>query len=127
LETDDDAVRRALTPTSPSVDRRLRSARLMRREGIFVQLAISPMLPNDPDHFAALADEVADRVVVDSYYAGDGSVGRRTPALGIGELYERLGYEGWFRPGAEQPLLDAMRHRLGEHRVLYSRAGFNAV
>jgi DNA repair photolyase len=127
LETDDDTVRRALTPTSPSVERRLKTARLMRRDGIPVQLAISPMMPNDPDHFAALADEAADRVIVDSYFAGDGSGGRRSRALGIGELYARLGYEGWFRPGAEERLLDAMRKRLGAHRVLYSREGFSAV
>ena len=127
LETDDDAVRRAITPTSPSVERRLRTARLMRREGIPVQLAISPMLPNDAQRFASLADDAANRVIVDSYFAGDGSGGRRTRALGIGALYERLGYKEWFRPGAEQPLLDAMRARLGEHRVLYSRDGFSAV
>jgi len=127
LETDDDAVRRAITPTSPSVARRLRTAHLMRREGIPIQLAISPMLPNNPERFAQLADDVADRVIVDSFFAGDGSGGRRTRALGIGEMYQRLGYKGWFRPGAEQHLLDAMRARLGEHRVLYSRDGFSAV
>jgi hypothetical protein len=84
-------------------------------------------MPNDPDRFAALADEAADRVIVDSYFAGDGSGGRRSRALGIGELYARLGYEGWFRPGAEDRLLDAMRKRLGAYRVLYSRDGFSAV
>src|SRR5271168_2066982 len=77
LETDDDAVRRALTPTSPSVERRLKTARMMRREGIPVQLAISPMMPNHPERFAALAHDAADRVIIDSYFAGDGSGGRR--------------------------------------------------
>jgi DNA repair photolyase len=127
LETDDDAVRRAITPTSPSVERRLKTARLLRREGVPVQLAISPMLPNHPHRFAELVDDAADRVIVDSYFAGDGSGGRRSRALGIGALYDRLGYEGWFRPGAENELLDAMRARLGEPRVLYSREGFSAV
>jgi DNA repair photolyase len=127
LETEDDTVRRAITPTSPSVERRFRTARLLRREGVPVQLAISPMLPNHPHRFAELADDAADRVIVDSYFAGDGSGGRRSRALGIGELYDRLGYAGWFRPGAENELLDAMRARLGEHRVLYSREGFSAV
>ena len=127
IETDDDAVRRAITPTSPSIERRLRTARTMRRVGIPVQIAISPMLPNNPERFAELADEAADRVIVDSYFAGDGSGGRRTRALGIGELYRRLGYERWFHPGAEDELLATMRARLGEHRVLYSRDGFAAV
>ena len=48
-------------------------------------------------------------------------------ALGIGELYERLGYAEWFRPGAESALLAAMRARLGAERVLFSRSGFTAV
>jgi DNA repair photolyase len=127
IETDDDAVRRAITPTSPSIERRLGTARTMRREGIPVQIAISPMLPNNPERFAALADKAADRVIVDSYFAGDGSGGRRSRALGIGELYARLGYEGWFRPGAEDELFATMRARLGEERVLFSRDGFAAV
>jgi DNA repair photolyase len=127
LETDDEEVRRAITPTSPSVERRLKTARMMRREGIPVQLAISPMLPNRPERFAALADEFADRVIVDTFFAGDGSGGRRSRGLGIGELYDRLGYRGWFHAGAEAELLAAMRARLGEPRVLYSKDGFTAV
>jgi hypothetical protein len=47
--------------------------------------------------------------------------------LGIGELYERLGYADWFKPGAERELLAAMRARLSDDRVLFSRDGFNAV
>jgi len=127
VETDDDAVRRALTPTSPSIERRLRTARMFRARGIFVQLAISPMLPNHAERMAALADECADRVVVDTYFAGDGSSGRRSRALKIGELYARLGYEGWFEPGAECELLAALQSRLGHERVLFSRDGFTAV
>jgi DNA repair photolyase len=125
LETDDELVRRSLTPTSPSVERRLAAARRLREAGVFVQLAISPMLPNDPERLAELADGAADRVVIDTYFDGDGSGGRRSRALRMGELYERLGYEGWFRPGAERHLMAAMRARLGESRVLFSREGFN--
>ncbi len=127
LETDDDAVRRALTPTSPSVERRLRTARLMKSAGVPVQLAIAPMMPNRPERFAALADEAADRVIVDTYFAGDGACGRRSRGLGMGELYARLGYERWFRPGAEAELMRALGSRLGEERVLFSREGFVAV
>lgn len=127
LETDDEQVRRALTPTSPSVARRVESARRLRAAGIFVQLALSPMMPNCPERFARLAAEVADRVVIDTYFDGDGSGGRRSRALGMAELYRRLGYEGWFERGAEAELLAAMKARLGAERVLFSRAGFNAV
>ncbi|HVN64455.1 MAG TPA: radical SAM protein [Candidatus Binataceae bacterium] len=127
LETDDESVRRRIAPTSPSVARRIRTARMLRERGIFVQLAIAPMLPNNPERFAELADAAADRVIIDTYFDGDGSGGARSRALGIGPLYERLGFAQWFRPGAEQPLLAAMRSRLGADRVLFSREGFSAV
>jgi DNA repair photolyase len=127
LETDDESVRRAFTPTSPSVARRLATAARLRAAGIFVQLAIAPMMPNDPRRFARLAGEAAERVIVDTYFDGDGAGGRRSRALRMGELYERLGYAEWFRPGAERELLAALRERFGEDRVLFSREGFSAV
>jgi DNA repair photolyase len=127
LETDDDRVRRAITPTSPSVVRRVTTMRRLRGAGIVTQMAIAPMMPNDPEHFAAIAEEAADRVIVDTYFDGDGAKGRRSRALGMGELYAGLGYGEWFRPGAEAALLNALRKRLGEERVLFSREGFNAV
>jgi DNA repair photolyase len=127
IETDDESVRRAFTPTSPSIARRLSCARRLREAGIFTQLAISPMLPNNAARFAKIADGAADRIIVDTYFDGDGSGGRRSRSLGIAELYARLGYAEWFSPGAEQELLAVLRCRLGEDRVLFSRAGFNAI
>jgi DNA repair photolyase len=127
LETDDEEVRRRLTPTSPSVARRVATAKHLRQAGIFVQLAISPMLPNRADRFAQLAASCADRVIVDTYIDGDGSGGKRSRALGIPQLYEGLGYHGWFEKGAEHDLIAAMKTRLGEERVLFSRDGFNAL
>jgi DNA repair photolyase len=125
LETDDDEVRRRLTPTSPSIARRLAAARRLRAAGIFVQLAIAPMMPNHPHRFAELAAVSADRVVIDTYIDGDGSGGRRSRGLRIPELYRRLGYDGWFEKGAEMALISAMRTKLGAERVLLSRQGFN--
>jgi DNA repair photolyase len=127
VETDDERVRRRLTPTSPSIARRLATARRLRAAGVYVQIAVAPMMPNNPARLAALVEGAADRVVVDTYFDGDGSGGRRSRALGMGELYRRLGYERWFEPGAERELMDALRKRLGHERVLFSRAGFNAV
>ena len=127
LETDDDHVRRAITPTSPSVERRLKTAKMFRARGIFVQLAISPMLPNNPERFAELADAASNRVIIDTYFDGDGANGARSRALGMRELYAKHGYEGWFQPGAERRLVDAMIARLGADRVLMSRDGFTAV
>lgn len=127
LETDDESVRRAITPTSSSVERRLLTCARLRDAGIFVQVAIAPMMPNHPDRFAELVAPVSDRVVLDTYFDGDGANGRRSRALGMGALYERLGYERWFKPGAERELAAALQSRLGHDRVLFSQAGFNAV
>ncbi len=127
LETDDDEVRRRLTPTSPSVARRIAAARRLRAAGIFVQLAIAPMMPNWAERFAELAAGCADRVVVDTYQDGDGSAGKRSRALGIPQLYDRLGYAKWFEKGAETELIAALRARMGGDRVLFSREGFNAL
>jgi DNA repair photolyase len=127
LETDDEQVRRRSTPTSPSVARRVATARRLREAGIFVQLAIAPMMPNCAERFAELAATCADRVIIDTYLDGDGSGGKRSRALGMPQLYARLGYDGWFEKGAERPLLAAMTARLGPERVLFSRAGFNAL
>ena len=127
LETDDDHVRRAITPTSPSVERRLKTAKMFRARGIFVQLAISPMLPNNPERFAELADAASNRVIIDTYFDGDGANGARSRALGMRELYAKHGCQEWFQPGAERRLVDAMIARLGPVRVLMSRDGFTAV
>jgi DNA repair photolyase len=127
IETDDEAVRRALTPTSAPISRRFKTVERLRTAGIFTQVAIAPMMPNHAERFAAMIAESVDRVIVDTYFEGDGSHGRRSRALKIGELYDRLGYEGWFRPGAETDLLDALRARLGDDRVLFSGSGFNSV
>ncbi len=127
IETDDETVRRALTPTSAAIARRFTTVRRLRAAGIFTQIAIAPMMPNHAERFAALVAEAANRVIVDTYFAGDGAHGRRSRALGMGELYRRLGYEGWFAPGAESALLAALRARLGDDRVLFSGDGFNAV
>jgi DNA repair photolyase len=127
LETDDEQVRRRLTPTSASVARRVAAAQRLRAGGIFVQLAIAPMMPNCPERFAELAAACADRVIVDTYLDGDGSGGKRSRALGIPQMYARMGYDGWFERGAEAELIAAMKARMGSERVLFSRAGFNAL
>jgi DNA repair photolyase len=127
LETDDERIRRRLTPTTASVARRVATARRLRSAGIFVQLAIAPMMPNCAERFAALAATCADRVIVDTYLDGDGSGGKRSRALGIAQLYARAGYAGWFERGAERELIAAMKARLGEDKVLFSREGFNAL
>jgi DNA repair photolyase len=127
IETDDEHVRRQLTPTSPAVARRLTTIRRLRAAGIPNQIAIAPMLPNDSERFAALVAESADRVIVDTLLDGDGALGRRSRSLGMEQLYRQLGYEDWFRPGVEGALMAALRQRMGNDRVLFSAAGFRAI
>lgn len=58
VETDDDDVRRALTPTCPSIERRFATMREARARGIRVQAAISPTLLHDTDRFADLLGDL---------------------------------------------------------------------
>jgi len=127
LETDDDAVRRVITPTSPSVERRLRTFETLHRAGLRVQAAIAPVLPCNPDRFAALLEGRVTRVLVDTFFAGDGSCGVRSTRLGMGPLLERLGYPDWFTESAHLGLMDALRSRFPDDAVLFSQAGFAAV
>lgn len=126
VETDDDGVRRALTPVCPSIDRRLASMRRARERGIKVQAAVSPALPGDPLRFATMLDAAADRVVVDTF-AGDGAGGKRTMRRPLPARYAELGWGDWRDDGAARRLFDALRARLGEQRVFWSQQGFNAL
>jgi DNA repair photolyase len=127
LETNDDRVRRAFTPTSPPVAARLRTLRALRQAGIRAQAAVSPMLPNDPASFAAALADACDRALVDTLFAGDGAHGKRSEALGMRDLFARLGYGGWYAPEAHEPLLRTLRVRLGPGRVAFSAEGFNTL
>jgi hypothetical protein len=124
VETDDDEVRRALTPTCPSIERRLQTMRLAREHDIRVQAAVSPTLPHDRARFAGLLSGCADRVVVDTFF-GDGSGGKRTGRRPLPERFRELGYGDWRDVSAAERLLGAVRERVGPERAGWSRDGFN--
>ncbi len=127
LETDDERVRRALTPLSPSVERRLETLRRLTEAGLRVQAAVAPILPCDPERFARLLAGRVTRVLVDTFFAGDGSDGRRTIGLGVGDLFRELGYAGWFTPEAHLGLLQALRKHFPPEKIVFSQEGFSAV
>ena len=127
LETDDERVRQALTPLSPSVQRRLATLERLTHAGLRVQAAVAPVLPCNPARFAALLAGRVTRVLVDTFFAGDGSGGRRTIRLGMGELFTRLGYADWFIPNAHLGLLEALARHSPPEKVLFSQQGFAAV
>lgn len=126
VETDDDTVRRALTPTCPSMGRRLAAMRRARERGIRVQAAVSPLLPGDVHRFASLLAESADRVVVDTFF-GDGSNGKRTANRPLPGMFRELGFGDWQNISHARELHAILERRLGQERVGWSCEGFNAL
>ena len=126
VETDDDEVRRALTPTCPSIARRFAAMRRARALGIAVQAAVSPVLPHDRERFAGLIAGAADRAVVDTF-TGDGAAGRRTAARPLPARFADLGYGDWRDERPARALYEELRARLGPERVGWSVEGFNAL
>jgi len=127
VETNRDDVRRQITPASPSIERRLLTLERLTAAGINTQAAISPMLPCDPQSFAALIAPRASRAVVDTLIHGDGAGGRRSAELGMPELLRSLGYESWLKEDAHVELLNALRQQMGPGRVGFSQEGFNLL
>jgi DNA repair photolyase len=127
LETDRDEVRRQITPTSPSVERRLATLERLTAAGLRTQASISPVLPCDPVRFADLIAPRASRALVDTLTDGDGAGGRRSAELGMPKLLRSLGYVDWLRANAHLPLLEALRERMGDERVGFSQCGFNLL
>ncbi len=117
VETDDEAVRRALTPTTPPAARRLETLRRARALGLETQAAISPVLPCDPERFADLVAGVADRVYLDSLWIGDGARGARSAALGMPRRLRAIGRGNWVSRDAHLPLYRALVARMGAARV----------
>ena len=125
-ETDREDVRRLITPTSPPVAARLKLLGELRQAGLFVQAAVAPLLPCDPEQFARLLDPLVDRVVLDTFQLGDGSGGQRSDRLGMARVLGRQGFGEWYRPDAYRPVLAIFREVLGADRVLVSADGFNS-
>ncbi len=126
VETDNDAVRRGLTPTCPSIERRLRTMRRARERGIRVQAAVSPTLPHDPERFSDALAGAADRVIVDTFF-GDGSDGKRTRRRPLPARFAGLGYGDWQDISSAERLFEVLCRRIGPKRVGWSRDGFNAL
>jgi DNA repair photolyase len=120
---DDERVRRRFEPDSPSTGRRLAALAALRTAGVRTQAAVSPLLPCDPERLARALDPVADRVVVDDFFRGDGMRGRRSrPAL---ERLRSAGFGDWAEPGYADAAIASFRRVLGPERVVESQAGFN--
>lgn len=124
IETDREDVRRVLTPSAPPIAARLNALRGLKEAGIDTQAAVSPILPHSRE-FAALLADVVPRVVVDDYFRGDGSEGRRSEQLGMRDIYDRNGWLEWY----DRSLMDRFVQSLYEHfpndAIGISAAGFS--
>jgi len=126
IETDDDRVRRQLTPLCPSIDMRAEAVRQAKAAGIRVQVTISPLLPCNEERLTQmLLDLDPDFVIVDTLYLGDGAHGKRSEALGCDAVLAQHGYQEWARHDRYERLLSMLRTALREERVGLSKDGFN--
>ncbi len=124
IETDREDVRRNLTPHCPSIQQRLNTVRQARKRGIATQVIVSPCLPySSVEAFGEQLLEVCNRVVVDSYVAGDGGGGKRTARTAIPGLYARSGWEDWRSQEAALALYNWLYKRIG-NRAGWSKEGF---
>ena len=91
IETDLDAVP-GLPRHASSVDRRFEAAERLRRLGLFTVITVSPLLPiRDPERFFRRIGETADRVVIDHFIEGDGTLdGSRTLKTALPRAMERI-------------------------------------
>ncbi len=123
IETDLEPIRKAFTPYAPPIAARLQTLRSLRDAGIPTQAAVAPVLPSS-EYFAATLRQVVDRVVVDDYYMGDGSGGRRTQRMDLQAKYRELGVESWYRPTAYRLVYERLQQHFSNDRLFISQAGF---
>lgn len=123
IETDLEDVRRRFTPYAPPLPKRYEALRTLRDNGILTQVAVSPVLPAS-DHFASSLRDLADYVVIDDYFMGDGASGKRTKQLHVEELYTPDEFEDWYQPHAYQKTLTQFQTIFPTEQVYVSRMGF---
>lgn len=123
VETDLEDVRKAFAPSAPPIAARLAALRKLADAGLPVQAAVAPVLPSSPD-FAALLAGTVDRVCVDDFFMGDGSLGRRTEQLGIRSVFERIGLTDWYDRGKYKEVAAALATFFAPENIRISQQGF---
>ncbi|EFM12866.1 Radical SAM domain protein [Paenibacillus curdlanolyticus YK9] len=123
VETDLEPVRKLFAPHSPPLAARMRALRELTAAGVAVQAAVSPLLPASPD-FAEKLGELAPRIVVDDFFRGDGSGGKRTSQLKIRQLYEQAGLQERYTAEYADQFVLALQEKLPRHEIRFSQEGF---
>jgi DNA repair photolyase len=124
ITTDDERVRRLLEPNAPSIALRVGALAKLRAAGVPTQAAVSPLLPCDPKRLATLLEPVADRIVIDDFFCGDGAGGRRSRAALV--QLRAAGYAAWAEPGYADAAIEIFRNVFGTQRIGVSAKGFAA-
>ncbi|QHW30329.1 radical SAM protein [Paenibacillus rhizovicinus] len=123
VETDLETVRKALTPFAPPLAGRLRAIRELRQAGIQVQAAVSPLLPCS-EAFPELIASSVERVVVDDFFRGDGSGGKRSAQLKMADRYRELGEEARYTPETADAFVQALKAVMPSESVYFGQEGF---
>ncbi|KAA0549881.1 radical SAM protein [Bacillus sp. BGMRC 2118] len=123
IETDQEHIRKRFTPNAPPIQARMEAVRKLKEHNIPVQIAISPVLPFTND-FPRKLSELVDRIVVDDYYSGDGSQGRRTEKLNIKELYSGEELKDWFGRETHQYAIELLSRSFDPNHIFFSQEGF---
>ncbi|OIK14662.1 radical SAM protein [Bacillus sp. MUM 13] len=123
IETDKEDIRKAFSPSAPPIQARMEALKAIREAGITAQAAVSPLLPCSRE-FPKKLKNIADRVVIDDYWMGDGSRGERTENLGIYEIYKKTGMEKWYNPTAYKVVLRMLQQEFGNDGIYVSKPGF---
>ena len=111
----------AYGPSRGNIEGRLRAVERAVAHGIRAQIAVSPCLPHSSAFAERLLETGAQRIVVDSFAAGDGSGGRRTGRSPFAKLAD---YD-WCDDGLARRLYDELR--AGGAVVGWSGAGFAGI
>lgn len=128
IETDLPHVHQRFTRSSASPERRLCLVREALAQGIPTQITVAPLLPHSPRFVESLTQAVGERgrVIVDTFFDGDGSGGMRSARLGMDCWLTAAGFPGWFEhcQAYAQELMQQLTAHLGPERVLWSAVGF---
>jgi DNA repair photolyase len=122
ITTDDERVRRLLEPNAPGIGLRIDALAKLRAAGVPTRAAISPLLPCDVERLARRLEPVADRVIVDDFFRGDGAGGSRS-RVALARL-RAAGFEAWAEPGYADAAIEVFRGVFGAERVGVSAEGF---
>ncbi|WP_202078330.1 SPL family radical SAM protein [Caldalkalibacillus salinus] len=126
VETDREDIRQVFSPWAPPIQGRIRALRQLKKAGLPVQAAVSPVLPCTERFADTLADHV-DRVCLDDYFMGDGSKGKRTKQLGVDKVYRSLGLEHWYTPEAYQQVWSQFETVFSSDQLYLSQEGFKPM